>query len=632
MFLDFYQLKEQPFGVTPDPRYLYLGESHREALASLFYGVNTGRGLLALIAPPGMGKTTLLFRFLERLRRSARTAFLFQTQCDSNGLLHYMLRDLGINTQGQDFVTMHDRLNTILLQEAHAGRRFVLVIDEAQNLSDTVLETARLLSDFETPNEKLLQIVFAGQPQLAEKLDRPELVQLRQRISILGRLRPFNPTEVNHYIHHRLQVAGHSDEDLFTPAAVESVAFRSQGIPRNINNICFNALSLGCALGRKQIDVDLIEEVTGDLELSSLTDSGQPGLRSIDLSPEPQTQDPIGIQGFTPASTVPSQSQAADGGSDLQDDAVGASEDKGTLVLEILELAEQRGAEILAEVVDSDSFVEEAVLRTTKDRADIRQEPEPWMEDAPDDAILVSAVTTTLTPTDQRGGQHEGRSGNLMRSTSTINQSSGLLISYASEKESKVKRWALVAAIFVLIALAALFYRQDLRASATHTRQTLIPTMANLSSSFSAIGIEFKPPLIPKVKSALAAARVVWGKRGLFLMRKPEPPPLTDDNARLLQAPDGQRPPIMAGVLAEPPAPEQARFVSLTQVIVRPNDDLRQICLRYLGKFDQHVVEEIHELNPDMADPNQVIVGQHIVLPGSKQNNHNHSAVAKSKP
>ena len=269
MFLDFYKLKEQPFGVTPDPHFLYLSRSHREALASLFYGVETGRGLMALVAPPGMGKTTLLFRLLEHLRRTARTAFLFQTQCDSFGLMRYLMGDLGIDTRGQDFVTMHEQLNELLIREANSGKRFVLVIDEAQNLDDSVLETARLLSDFETPSKKLLQIVFAGQPQLAEKLQRPELAQLRQRISILGRLEPFSTTEVIHYVNHRLRVAGHNSDDLFTPAAFERIAASSSGIPRNINILCFNALSLGCALGRKQIDADLICAAETDLDLSS---------------------------------------------------------------------------------------------------------------------------------------------------------------------------------------------------------------------------------------------------------------------------------------------------------------------------------------------------------------------------
>ena len=193
MFLDFYKLREQPFGVTPDPRYLYLSSTHKEALASLYYGIEAGRGFLALIAKPGMGKTTLLFQLLERLEGSARTIFLFQTQCDLREFFRYLLADLGVDTSGLDLVQMHEKLNEILIREARAKRRFVLVIDEAQNLEDAVLESVRLLSDFETPSSKLMQIVLAGQPQLAEKLARPDLIQLRQRISIVSRLEPLTP-------------------------------------------------------------------------------------------------------------------------------------------------------------------------------------------------------------------------------------------------------------------------------------------------------------------------------------------------------------------------------------------------------------------------------------------------------
>ena len=150
MFLDFYQMREQPFGVTPDPRFLYLGKSHREALASLFYGIESDRGFVALIAQPGLGKTTLTFQLLEKLQRAARTVFLFQTQCNSRELVHYLLNDLGVDATGMDIVSMNNKLNVILSREMLAGRRFVLAIDEAQNLDPEVLETIRLLSNFET--------------------------------------------------------------------------------------------------------------------------------------------------------------------------------------------------------------------------------------------------------------------------------------------------------------------------------------------------------------------------------------------------------------------------------------------------------------------------------------------------
>ena len=169
MFLEHYGLRDQPFGVTPDPRYLYFGATHREALASLYYGIETGCGFMTLIAPPGMGKTTLLLHLLDRVRNSAQTVFLFQTQCDSREFLRCLLTDLGIDAREQNLAHMHEALNSVLLSNARTGRRFVLVIDEAQNLGHSVLETVRLLSDFETTSAKLLQIVLSGQPQLADR-------------------------------------------------------------------------------------------------------------------------------------------------------------------------------------------------------------------------------------------------------------------------------------------------------------------------------------------------------------------------------------------------------------------------------------------------------------------------------
>src|ERR1700716_360396 len=247
MFLNFYKLRDQPFGVTPDPRYLYFSPGHREALASLFYGIETGRGFLSLIAEPGMGKTTLLFQLLQRWKGYVHSAFLFQTQCDSRELIRYLLDDLGLQSSGEDIVRMHSELNDFLYRETKAGRRVVVFIDEAQNLSDSVLETVRLLSDFEAPDRKLLQIILAGQPELAQRLSRPGLAQLRQRIAIQSRLDALPASEVVRYVHHRLQVAGYEGPALFTPGALELVAERSLGIPRLINNLCFNALSLGCA-------------------------------------------------------------------------------------------------------------------------------------------------------------------------------------------------------------------------------------------------------------------------------------------------------------------------------------------------------------------------------------------------
>src|SRR6202790_4667932 len=269
MVVDYYNLAEQPFGMTPDTRYLYLSPTHREALGSLLFGVQTGRGFMSIIAKPGMGKTTLLFQLLQQLEHSARTVFLFQTLCSPADLLRSLLHDLGTEAHG-DLPEMHSQLNECLLIESRRGQQVVVVIDEAQNLSHSTLELLRMLSNFETPHKKLMQIILSGQPQLAEKLASPNLVQLRQRISIIARLKPFTLQETNAYVGHRLLVAGYDFRaHLFTSRAGAMIAEHGEGIPRNINNLCFNALSLGCALKRKPIDEKIIREVLDDLDLGS---------------------------------------------------------------------------------------------------------------------------------------------------------------------------------------------------------------------------------------------------------------------------------------------------------------------------------------------------------------------------
>ncbi len=270
MYLEYYNLIEQPFGVTPDPRYLFMNHMYREALASLWCGVKESRGFVALVAQPGMGKTSLLFQLLRRLRNSsARTVFLFQTCCDSHDLIRYLLLDMRI-FPAPDLASMHQQLNDALLREARTGKQFVFVIDEAQNLSESVLETVRLLSDFETTQGKLLQIILAGQPRLINKLLAPEMLQLRQRISVATSLDPLGPEEVAHYVNHRLGVAGYRGARLFTTGAMELIARESHGIPRNINNLCFGALSAGFALQCKQIDRGIVEEVAADQNLSAV--------------------------------------------------------------------------------------------------------------------------------------------------------------------------------------------------------------------------------------------------------------------------------------------------------------------------------------------------------------------------
>lgn len=268
MLVQYFGFQREPFGASPDPRCLYLSKAHREALASLDYAYLSNRGFMALIAPPGMGKTTLLFRFLETIRESARSVFLFDidSHCEPQDLVAYILRDIGI-VPGQSSSAMHQQLTEALAAENRAGRKFVVVIDEAQNLSDAVLERIRLLTNFETTRGKLMQIVLSGQPSLADIVLKSSLAQLRQRIAIISRLEALSADETEAYIEHRLKYAGNVHEHLFTNDALALIVDASRGIPRTVNNLCFNALSLCCALKSRQVNSDMVSEVISDLEL-----------------------------------------------------------------------------------------------------------------------------------------------------------------------------------------------------------------------------------------------------------------------------------------------------------------------------------------------------------------------------
>jgi general secretion pathway protein A len=263
-FLEFYGLQEQPFGATADPDFMYQSAVHMEALECLLHGIRNDLGFSALIAEPGLGKTTLLVHLLKMFRNTALTAFIFETQCSAAGFVRSLLRELNLLPDEKDPVVLRECLNEALVAAARAGRRVLVVVDEAQNLDPLVLESVRLLSNLESRRGKLLHIVLSGQPQLADRLNRPDLVQLRQRIWLMAYLSPLPPDELPRYVEHRLRVAGHSGEGLFSDAALETIANRSRGIPREINRICFNALTRGFALGQTRISREIAEEACND--------------------------------------------------------------------------------------------------------------------------------------------------------------------------------------------------------------------------------------------------------------------------------------------------------------------------------------------------------------------------------
>src|ERR1700761_6740756 len=252
--------------MTPNGRYLYASPTHREALASLFYGIRAGAGFMVLTGQPGMGKTTLLLEALNELREERKVVFLFQTISSPLELIRALLIDLEVADPQGSLVDLQTKLNEVLVSLAATGKTLVVFIDEAQHLGEPTFEFVRMLSNFETASSKLMQIVLCGQPQLIEALNSSSLLQLRQRVSIFARLDGFSPSETKAYIEHRLKVAGlNPGTELFTDPAMELIVEHGKGIPRNINNICFNALSLAYALRQSRIDAELVREVIQDL-------------------------------------------------------------------------------------------------------------------------------------------------------------------------------------------------------------------------------------------------------------------------------------------------------------------------------------------------------------------------------
>lgn len=268
-FLRHFGFSESPFGVTPNPAFLFSSRLHFTALQSLIQSIESNLGFAVLLGEPGMGKTTLLLQLLTQYRDSARTAFIFQTQCKRYELLRYLASEFELPVIKRDEVSLHRRLKDMLVDEARAGRKVLIFIDEAQNLQHTSLEAIRLLSDFETARVKLLHIVLSGSARLGEMLLTPELSQLAQRISTVCRLEPLTPEEVNRYVTFRLRVAGcKAAESLFSPESLILVAEQSEGVPRVVNSLCYRALSVAYSMGERHVSAMLVRQAIRDLDLS----------------------------------------------------------------------------------------------------------------------------------------------------------------------------------------------------------------------------------------------------------------------------------------------------------------------------------------------------------------------------
>jgi general secretion pathway protein A len=278
MYLDFYHLRAEPFQVTPDPEFLYLSPSHREALATITYAVEQGKGFMALLGEVGLGKTTLLQALLqERRGAKEKIIYLFNSRFSYSGLLRALARELDLKVTSEEPEELLNHIYQALIREYAQGNNVVLLIDEAQGLREETLEGLRLISNLETSTEKLLQIVLVGQPELAAKLNRYELRQLKQRIAVQAVLSPLTRKESREYLRFRLEKAGGRAEEIFTPRALEKIVRRARGIPRALNILADNALVTGFGYGRKPVTVKVVREVIADLE-GRTRPGGLPGL------------------------------------------------------------------------------------------------------------------------------------------------------------------------------------------------------------------------------------------------------------------------------------------------------------------------------------------------------------------
>lgn len=291
MYKEFYGLRANPFNVNPDPRYLFLTRHTEEALACLTYGIQSRKGFVLLTGEVGTGKTTLINKLLEWLRlQQVATAFIFNSRLNVPQFLDYMMADFGIQHDSRAKSQILLRLYNWLLDRYRAGETAVLIVDEAQNLSDEVLEEIRMLTNLETFTEKLLQIVLVGQPELEQKLKQPQLRQLRQRLTLRAKTHALTLDETRAYVQQRLRIAGSNGQQIFEPEAVATIHRYAMGIPRVINLLCEHCLVSAFVDQQKIIGPSVVEGVARDFDLGDNTTSGAmvppapaPGAEKFDL-------------------------------------------------------------------------------------------------------------------------------------------------------------------------------------------------------------------------------------------------------------------------------------------------------------------------------------------------------------
>ena len=591
MLSQYFGFQEEPFGATPDPRWLYRSAKHREALASLRYGFSSNRGFTALIAPPGLGKTTLLYQFLHDIPNSTRIVFLFDTQCEPLALLRYILRDLGI-TPAVNSDEMHLQLEDLLVKEARAGGRVVVVVDEAQNLSDQALEMLRLLTNYETPRAKLIHIVLSGQPLLADTLMKPSMEQLRQRVTTTCWLEPFSMEETTAYIRHRLEQAGYRGAPLFRKDALRRIMVASHGVPRIINNLCFHALSLCCEQKRKQVDGIMAAEAIAIQELDpesrkKITDRWEVAARQP-LQPQRPLQ---------PAQLLPPEKSIQPAPllqPDPQAEPLPQPEPP-------LQLAQAAQADEPKPVLRRLMLTAAAALLVASGIGlfSLSEGWRPW-----------SRLTGYKQPVNTKDLS-------ASRPPSTRPDISTSIVAAPSSQPSPLNTNELPASIpapattgIDKVAITELRAETKPSPAKALSPPTPAPVLANRGRVTVAEPPSQTAPPAPRVLSPPTPAPAL-ANRGRVTIA--EPPSQTAPSAPRAVSPPTPAPALAnrgSVTVAEPPAKTK-----LFQITAGPNQTLHEICVRYLGVCDQKRLHEIQALNPNLTGLDRLHSGQKIWLP-----------------
>ncbi|GFO69652.1 hypothetical protein GMLC_32310 [Geomonas limicola] len=265
MYLNFFDFKKEPFQITPDPSFLYLSHGHREALASIIYGVEKKKGFILIVGAVGVGKTTILRAYLENTDKSKiKVIYIFDSNISYHNLLRHIFLELGLVRDSDESCHMVNQLHRFLIDEYREGKNIILLIDEAQNMPADTLENLRMLSNLETATEKLIQIIFSAQPEFEKTLNLEELKQLKQRIAVKAIISPLNKEEGLSYIGHRLKKASDKETIIFTGRALREIVRCSKGIPRVINILCDNCLISAFGYGKKKVGLGVVREILRD--------------------------------------------------------------------------------------------------------------------------------------------------------------------------------------------------------------------------------------------------------------------------------------------------------------------------------------------------------------------------------